>query len=187
MYYSIIKNAIITAVLILLFALFVYLLIPKKANAGEFANSGSNVMPLTPQENLCFMKAASMYQVPVAILKSIAKVESGYNPYALNVEGVSYLPSNPEQSWAIIRANYNKSIDIGIMQVNTYWFRKLNIPYWYGLNTCYSIMLGAYVLRQKINRYGNNWFGIAAYHSASPYRNNRYAWMLWNNLKRQGG
>jgi len=180
-----IKRAAALILVILLFALFVFLLIPKKSYCGEFAAQGSrSYWQITPEEDLCFIKAASMYQVPVNILKSIAKVESGFNPYALNVEGASYMPKNQNQAWSIIRANYGKSIDIGIMQVNTSWFKKLNIPYWYGLNSCYSIMLGAYVLRDKMNRFGNNWYGIAAYHSAEYYSNNRYAWMVYNNLRK---
>lgn len=189
--FSAIKKTIYHILLIfaltVLFALFVYLLIPKKANAGEFASQATgnrNYWHITQQEQTCFVKAASMYQVPVKILMSIARVESGFNPYALNVAGVSFMPSNRNDAWAIIYRNYYSSIDIGIMQVNTYWFKKLNIPYWYGLDPCYSIMLGAYVLREKINRYGNNWFGIAAYHSANPYSNNKYAWMVFNNLKK---
>lgn len=190
--YSAIKKAILKTLLIsfliILFALFAYLLIPKKANAGEFASqdliNSRHYWQITPQEQTCFIKAASMYQVPVKVLISIAKVESGFNPYALNVAGASFMPSNRNEAWSIIYRNYYSSIDIGIMQVNTYWFKKLNIPYWYGLDPCYSIMLGAYVLREKINRYGNNWFGIAAYHSANPYSNNRYAWMVFNNMKK---
>jgi hypothetical protein len=41
-------------------------------------------------------------------------------------------------------------------------------------------------LSKSIARYGNTWFGIATYHSGTPYFNNRYQILLRNELIKSG-
>ena len=122
----------------------------------------------------CFKTAAKRYNLPVSLLVAIAKIESGLRPYVFNVRGKSYNFDNTDSAFRFLSKQKSK-VDIGIMQVNSHWFKKLGYPLVYGLSPCFNIYLGAYVLRKKINRYGYNWFGIAAYHSATPLRNKNYA------------
>ena len=128
----------------------------------------------------CFNQAANFYKVPQDVLMAIADVESGFNPYAIDVEGTPYFPNSYDAALNIVDKYRNLSIDIGIMQVNSFWFNKLNYPLRYGLKPCDDVYLGAYVLARKIARYGYNWKGIAAYHSADHtagliYANKVYA------------
>ncbi len=132
----------------------------------------------------CFNLASKKYGVSKEILKAIAFTESKMQPYAVNVNGKGYVFSDLRKAFFFLKNNLEKNPDIGIMQINYKWFRVLHIPFWYGLDPCYSIMLGAYILRRKIDKYGDNWFGIAAYHSVSKRSNILYAWRLYRNLKK---
>ncbi len=132
----------------------------------------------------CFAAAGRKYNINPRILKAIALTESNFNPFAVNVGGKSYFFSSISDAYSFLRKNLRKKPDIGLMQVNYYWFRVLHIPILYGFNPCHSIFLGAYVLRKKINRYGKGWFGIAAYHSATPIKNIKYAWKVYGSLQK---
>ena len=130
----------------------------------------------------CFQNASSYYRVPEQVLLAIADVESGYKEYALNVSGRPYFPKNYYSAKRIIRDNEASSMDIGIMQVNSYWFRKFGYPLKKGLDSCFDIYLGAYVLAKKISEYGYNWKGIAAYHSDDYPDNLIYARKVYTAL-----
>ncbi|VAW82967.1 Putative IpgF protein [hydrothermal vent metagenome] len=99
----------------------------------------------------CWQFAASRYDIPVIVLKAVAHVESRHNPKA-------------------IRKNTNGSTDYGLMQVNTRW-----LPYikHFGISEkviqqpCVNIMVGAWILKQEIIRFGFNWQAIGAYHAGA--------------------
>jgi len=107
----------------------------------------------------CFDYAGKYYQVSPLLLKAIAKVESGFNPKAKNI-------------------NKNGSVDIGIMQINSSWLpylRKYGIKPEHLWNPCYNVLIGAMVLRYCINLYGNTWRAVDCYNKGrkaqynSPY------------------
>lgn len=94
----------------------------------------------------CFMVASVKYKIPVELLKAIAKTETGMNPIAMNI-------------------NSNRSYDIGIMQINSYWFKKLEkvgIKKDDLLDGCKNIQVGAWILAQNIKQYGFNAKAIGA-------------------------
>lgn len=77
----------------------------------------------------CFFDAGKRYNVDPYLLASIAKVESNFNPYAVN-------------------RNRNGTFDLGIMQINSYWVYYYGIPMDWIKNPCYNIHFGAMVLRK---------------------------------------
>ncbi len=99
----------------------------------------------------CFDYFGHYYRIDPWLLFAIAKTESSFNPNAQN-------------------KNKDGSIDYGIMQINSFWLDKLNKM---GLSKedlfipCKSIMIGAWILAQNINRFGYNIDGIGAYNSPS--------------------
>lgn len=107
----------------------------------------------------CFDDAALYHHVNPVILRAIAVVESQYNPAAVN-------------------RNTNGSVDLGEMQVNSIHLPELAR---YGmtrddlLDGCKSIYTGAWILRQRMDKYGNTWDAIGAYNSATPHFRDRYA------------
>jgi soluble lytic murein transglycosylase-like protein len=114
----------------------------------------------------CFEVASSQYQIPIKILKAIAKTETGFDPYALNV-------------------NKNKSYDIGIMQINSSWLPKLSrvgITQRDLMDGCKNIQVGAWILASNIKQYGFNDKAIGAYNSQTPRYQEIYARKVLGNL-----
>lgn len=113
----------------------------------------------------CFEEAGNMYNVSPVVLWSIAHVESGFNPYAIG---------------------YNKdgSIDYGLMQINSRWIPVLKLSRRHLLlDNCYNVKVGAWILSNCINKFGNTWRAIGCYNATSESKKIRYAWKINHSLK----
>jgi len=109
-----------------------------------------------------------MYGINPDLLWAIAKVESNFNHGA-----VSY--------------NKNGSYDYGIMQINSSWYRHLGHDRWMALaDPCYSIYVGAWILKQCINKHGYTWEAVGCYNASSKHKRNKYAWVVYKTLKEHG-
>lgn len=101
----------------------------------------------------CFPYAASRFGVQETILRAIARVESGFNGQALNV-------------------NTNASYDIGMMQINSIHketLEKAGLTMTDLLEPCTNVIVGAWLLEEAIRRSdGDVWKGVGRYHSATP-------------------
>ncbi|MBN3761076.1 lytic transglycosylase domain-containing protein [Burkholderia sp. Ac-20365] len=107
----------------------------------------------------CFDDAAAYHVVNPTILRAISVVESGNKPYAVN-------------------RNSNGSVDYGQMQINSIHLPELaryNMSSADLFDGCKSIYTAAWLLRKGIDRYGNTWAAIGAYHSATPIYRDQYA------------
>jgi len=114
----------------------------------------------------CVSAAADYHRVNPWILQAILKVESGFNPSAVN-------------------RNANGTVDVGMAQINSIHFtelRKWGIAPAHLMNGCVATYVAAWHLANQIRVHGNTWYGIATYHSASPCQNRRYANLVWNTL-----
>ena len=88
--------------------------------------------------------------------------------------------------------NANGSIDYGLMQINSI---HLAILSQYGISTgtlmepCKNVYIAAWHLRQKMNKYGNTWQAVGAYHSETPTLRDQYSKQIagilekWNLLR----
>lgn len=113
----------------------------------------------------CFISAGRTYDISPNLLWAIAKVESNFNHGA-----VSY--------------NKNGSYDYGIMQINSSWYRHLGHDRWMALaDPCYSIYVGAWMLKQCINKHGYTWEAVGCYNASSKHKRNKYAWVVYKTLK----
>src|SRR5690349_11980473 len=107
----------------------------------------------------CFDEAARYQKVNPLILRAIAWQESHNRPDALH-------------------KNANGSTDYGLMQINSIHLPALAQ---YGISTdtlmqpCKSVYIAAWHLRQKMNKYGNTWAAVGAYHSETASLRDRYA------------
>ncbi|MGC8885460.1 MAG: lytic transglycosylase domain-containing protein [Candidatus Nanoarchaeia archaeon] len=116
----------------------------------------------------CFQKAGEFYHINPLLLWGIAYVESGFNPFAYNI-------------------NKNRSVDRGIMQINSSWLPVLkkyglkDINYLY--HPCYNIYVGAWILRQCINKYGYSWKAVSCYNTGHPTKGMKYAKKVYNTIK----
>ena len=114
----------------------------------------------------CFNVASTHYQIPVKLLKAIAKTESKFNSLAVN-------------------KNSNQSYDIGVMQINSSWLRKLNqvgISQADLFDGCKNIQVGAWILASNIKQYGFNRKAIGAYNSPTSANQEKYASKVLANL-----
>jgi soluble lytic murein transglycosylase-like protein len=140
--------------------LLAWLAFPALAHAA--VHPPANLMP-------CFEMAADRYHVDVALLVSIAAVESAFDPKAMN-------------------SNKNGSRDIGIMQINSSWFPRLqrdfNIAEESIWNPCTNIMVGAWVLAGNIAELGATWDAVGAYNARSRHKRVRYVNLVKRKLEK---
>jgi len=113
----------------------------------------------------CFDEAARRYNISAEILYAIAKVESNFNPTAVN--------------W-----NKNGSYDFGIMQINSRWYKVLGADAWSQLgDPCYNVTVGAWILADCINRYSYTWDAVGCYNANNKNRRNKYNYKVWRAIE----
>ncbi|SDV48493.1 lytic transglycosylase domain-containing protein [Chitinasiproducens palmae] len=116
----------------------------------------------------CFQAAAEYQGVNPLILRAIAWQESRADAAAMN-------------------RNANGTVDYGLMQINSVHLRRLQT---YGISKdklmepCANIYIAAWHLRSKMNRYGNTWEAVGAYHSETPSLRDSYARQIIAILQR---
>lgn len=94
----------------------------------------------------CFDEAGQRYSVSPLLLYAISSVESAFDTRAVNV-------------------NSNGSEDRGHMQINIFWEKYIGEHGWDSLyDPCYCTNVGAWVMAQCMERYGNTWDAVACYH-----------------------
>ena len=107
----------------------------------------------------CFDSAAARYGVAPSVLRAIAYGESSNNPSAINY-------------------NKNGSHDIGLMQINSSWLPTLakqgirSGDLW---DPCTNLMVGAWILADCFEQFGNRWQSVGCYNSRTPRIRDRYA------------
>jgi soluble lytic murein transglycosylase-like protein len=114
----------------------------------------------------CIAVAAKYHKVNHAVLSAILKVESSYNPGAVN-------------------RNADGSVDVGIGQMNSIHFKELathGITPTDLMDPCVGSYVAAWHLGRQIQLHGNTWFAIGAYHSVTPHYNSRYQALVYNAM-----
>ncbi|MEX3815683.1 lytic transglycosylase domain-containing protein [Paraburkholderia sp. BR13439] len=120
---------------------------------------GSSSAHAAPSADDCFDKAGAYQGVNPHVLRAVAWRESKGDATAIN-------------------RNANGSIDVGQLQINSIHFPELasqGIPHRALADPCVNIFVAAWLLKQKMVRYGNTWRAIGAYHSESPRERDSYA------------
>ncbi|QAU23786.1 BapC protein [Dyella sp. M7H15-1] len=100
----------------------------------------------------CIDDAARYQQVHPYVLRAIAYEES-------------------QMRADVIHYNTNATTDYGVMGINSVHLPELS-SFDIGanelLNPCINTYVGAWYLRRKMEKYGNTWQAVAAYHSETP-------------------
>lgn len=98
----------------------------------------------------CFDLAGKDYRIDPDLLRAIAWNESRFNPGAIG-------------------KNTDKTIDVGVMQINSQHFTELDtvgITQEHLLNdACMNIYTGAYYLAIAFKKWGVNWQAVGAYNA----------------------
>ncbi len=138
----------------------------------------------------CFNQASSKYGVPVKLLYAIAKVESDFNPYAINVnvDGRSvkeYYPKTKEEAKVVLNylITHGYNFDVGIAQINVVNIQRWGLNPYSLLNPCYNLDVSARLLRELIQRYSLSWRAIWHYNGRPSYAYKVYHALMWLNNK----
>ncbi len=161
----------------------------------------ANSLPPHQQCDAAAVIAAQNSAVPLSVLMSIARVESGRSqdgqvtpwPWAANLAGESYFFETEAKAIEFAAAQIasgNINFDIGCFQINLRWhsrgFRSLQAAYDPQNNANYAAKFLSELYQEK-----GNWAGaVAAYHSRSAARANRYLEKVtstWHALRQSGG
>jgi soluble lytic murein transglycosylase-like protein len=116
-----------------------------------------------------FIESGNYFGVPPLLLKKIATIESSLNPNCINY-------------------NKNKTIDYGIMQINSCHFaelEKIGIKQEMIMAPRINIFAGAYLVAKQIKRGGYNLEAIGMYHSATPMYKQKWNSKLANELAKE--
>lgn len=144
------------------------LLLGHSTAMGQNNSNASAVRP--PAAERCLLPAAQRHGVNPKILKAILQVESGMRADVVN-------------------HNRNGTIDVGMAQINSIHFPELaqwGITPSKLMDPCVATHVAAWLLKRNLLRHGNTWFGVAAYHSATPEHNLRYQELVRREMARAG-
>ena len=101
---------------------FLVLLCAHCANADE-----TELIPLKNELKALITEQEELNKIPSGLLLAIATVESGSEPYALNIQGKSVIGRNKREAVDLIHealAEGITNIDVGVMQLNVRWHRE---------------------------------------------------------------
>jgi len=113
----------------------------------------------------CFQQAAAEYGVSPDVLRAISLHENR--------------KSNP----SAVNRNANGTYDIGLMQINSCWAKKLGHETWSRITEpCVNIRVGAWILAQCVRDFGYGWNAVGCYHSRTPSKRNSYAEMISSRI-----
>jgi len=123
-------------------------------------------------------KTEEQHGIPKGLLVAMAKVESGFNPHALNINGKAVLACNQQESLEIIKQelqiqNYN--IDVGLLQINLKYhgreFDSINSMLDVRENLAYAA-----IFLSKLYKKHNSWAqAVRYYHSGNSAFNRKYS------------
>lgn len=132
--------------------------------------------------------SAGADEPPPALVKAIARQESGLNPLAVNIAGKSYYPATREEAERLIQGAIvaGLSFDVGKMQINNWWMERLGIDPVSLLDPAINESWGKWILEEEIARHGLNWQAVGKYHSPDPERGRRYAWLVYYHYAGRG-
>jgi soluble lytic murein transglycosylase-like protein len=126
------------------------------------------------------IKAAKQWKVPPRLALAIARVESGLNPWAVNVAGRGFMPKTREEAARLIDEAWIRgdSFDTGLMQINSYWMKRYGLDPQLLLEPRKNALMGVWILSREIERFGLTWKAVASYHTPvakNPERGKNYA------------
>ena len=124
------------------------------------------ILPLNTHA-FCFDEAGAMYGINPQLLWAIAKVESDFNPTAINY-------------------NRNGNYDYGLMQINSWWYDRIGRELWTQLSDpCVNAKVGAWILAQCIQKHAYTWEAVGCYNAASKSKREEYANKVYRILSNQ--
>lgn len=163
------------------------MLVAAFTSSGAFAgrNVGSKLCEVHLRE------ASSAEEIPLGLLYAVALTETGaggqLNPYAMNVEGASFLAKTSDEAMAVFqeaRDADKKLIDLGCMQINYYYHHRnfASVPDM--LDPRQNVVYAAKLLKSLRVRHGSWTEAVARYHAGPKNKTaqHRYVCKVLQNL-----
>lgn len=125
---------------------------------------------LSQRAEACILSASEYHKVNANIMRAIVALESRGRKH-------------------VVSQNTDGSIDVGLTGVNSVHFPDLikkGVAPHHLMDECVAVYVGAWKLSQSIFRYGNTWKAVGAYNSRTPYFNERYQALVYNELVNMG-
>lgn len=146
---------------------------------------------------------AAEFGIPYTVLYAVAMTESGVGssddgvrrpwPWTLNVAGRGHVYPSRAAAWEALNAfiaRGERSIDVGLMQVNWRFHREKLGDTWQALDPYHNLRVAAAILRDCFEQRRDWWAGVGCYHSpANTARAFRYRSRVighWQRLASNG-
>jgi len=128
-----------------------------------------------------YVVAARNANVPSDLLIAIAGAESGYHPWALNIQGHQVFCQSRTDAENVLANTPTDDVDIGLMQINwRFWGSRSGMASKQELlEPAKNLALGAAILRDSLSRGGSLWHRISNYHSGGVAERERYNKMVY--------
>jgi hypothetical protein len=153
--------------------IFLVLLCAHCANADE-----TELMPLKNELKRLIAEQEELNKIPSGLLLAIATVESGSEPYALNIQGKSVIGRNKTEAVNLIHEALAKgitNIDVGVMQLNVKWHRENFKSIEEMLEPKKNIEYAASFLLTLYKKYGDWHKAVRFYHSSTAEYHRKYS------------
>jgi hypothetical protein len=150
---------------------FLFILCAHGANADELVLVKNQIRQLIAEQE-------EQNNIPSGLLLAIATVESGSEPYALNIQGKSVIGSNKREVVALIHealAEGINNIDVGVMQLNVKWHRENFKSIEEMLEPKKNIEYAAGFLLKLYKKYGDWHKAVRFYHSSTAEYYRKYS------------
>lgn len=135
-------------------------------DAAPAVPSGKRLREVDPVVLSCIQGAASTYRIDPGLLKAMAKVESGFNRWAVGCDPDGGCGKGVMQ----IRYDLNGLHRYGVQPEELY-------------DPCKNIYIGAWVLSNCFSRHGVTWDGVGCYNAKTPRKRREYAWRVYQAVQ----
>ncbi|WP_457628683.1 lytic transglycosylase domain-containing protein [Persephonella sp.] len=116
----------------------------------------------------CFTVNSERFGIPVEVYRAIARVESGFDPSAINY-------------------NRNGTVDIGLMQINSATARYYGYSPQEVWDICTNVEVASLKLLDCYREFGDSPLTIGCYHSKTPWYMKRYIKKVEKAFYREAG
>lgn len=143
-----------------------------------FSFANSSIALAKDECLLAINKYEQLYKIPKGLLKAVSKVESEYNPLALN-DGLKQHNFKTKNE-VINRVNYllevgKTNFDIGCMQINYYWHGKNFSSVEEILDVSENVRYAASLIYGLYKEHGTWQAAVRHYHSYEPSIHKKYS------------
>ena len=150
---------------------FLFILCAHGANADELVLVKNQIRQLIAVQE-------EQNNIPSGLLLAIATVESGSEPYALNIQGKSVIGRNKTEAVNLIHEALAKgitNIDVGVMQLNVKWHRENFKSIEEMLEPKKNIEYATGFLLKLYKKYGDWHRAVRFYHSSTAEYYRKYS------------